>query len=278
MNEKRRDDRSWLEVGDLVFARRYAFYDQQIGAILTAAGPVIIDTRSTPSQARQIFDDLRLLTGLPVAAVINSHHHYDHTFGNALFRPASIWGHIRCAQRMLAISAADLAEIAEEAPELVAELANVIIDPPDRTFGDEGLDLEIGGRPIELRYLGRGHTDDDIVVVVPDADVVFAGDLVENGAPPYFGDGYPLDWPATLRRLVPLAVGAVVPGHGEVGDRAFVERTIAEVGAIAKLARRVAAGTLDLAAAIAAAPYPAEAAREPIERGRAQALGELDPS
>lgn len=266
----------WLEVGERVFTRRYRFFDQQIGAILTDAGPVVIDTRSTPGQAREILTDLRALTLLPVAAVIDTHHHFDHTFGNAEFRPAPIWGHTRCAERVRTTSAADIAEIAAETPEIAAELAEVVLDPPDRTFADAAT-LELGGRAIELRHLGRGHTDDDIVIVVGDADVLFAGDLLENGAPPYFGDGYPLDWPVTLRAIRPLVRGAVVPGHGAVADLVFVDRSIAEIGAIAELAGRVAAGDLVLDDAIAAAPYPAKAAREAIERGLAQALGELDP-
>lgn len=277
MSDRARRYHRWTQVGDRVFTRRYRFYDQQIGAILTDDGPVVVDTRSSPSQARELLHDLHSLTVLPVAAVIDTHHHYDHTFGNALFRPAPIWGHTRCALHMLEITAADRAEIAEEAPQIAAELDDVVIDPPDRTFGDEGAELRIGGRPIALRYLGRGHTDGDIVVAVPDAAVVFGGDLLENGAPPYFGDGYPLDWPDTLGMLVPLVTGAVVPGHGDIGDLAFVERSIAEVGAIAELARQVSAGSLDMTAAIAAAPYRPQAAREAIERGLAQARGELDP-
>jgi glyoxylase-like metal-dependent hydrolase (beta-lactamase superfamily II) len=266
----------WLEVGDRVFTRRYRFFDQQIGAILTDAGPVVVDTRSTPGQAREILADLRGLTALPVAAVIDTHHHFDHAFGNAVFRPAPIWGHARCAERIRATTPADITKLAAEEPRIAAGLAEVILDPPDRTFSDAAT-LELGGRPIELRHLGRGHTDDDIVIVVPDADVLFAGDLVENGAPPYFGDGYPLDWPATLRAIRPLVRGAVVPGHGDVADLAFLDRSIAEIGAVAELAGRVAAGELDLDGAIAAAPYPVEAAREAIGRGLAQARGELDP-
>ena len=268
----------WTEVADRVLVGRYRFFDQDIGAILTEDGPVVVDTRSTPDQAREILDDLRTLSRLAVAAVINTHHHFDHAFGNATFRPAPIWGHLRCARHVLETTAADLAEIAEESPELADGLKDVVLDPPDRTFGDEGVAIDVGGRTIELRFLGRGHTDDDIVVVVPDAGVLFAGDLVENGNPPYFGDGYPLDWPATLRAVRGLVSGVVVPGHGDVADLAFVERTIADVAAVAELARRVAAGSLDLDAAIAAAPYPAEHAREPIERGLAQARGELDPA
>jgi glyoxylase-like metal-dependent hydrolase (beta-lactamase superfamily II) len=266
----------WLEVGDRVFTRRYRFFDQQIGAILTDAGPVVVDTRSTGRQAREILADLGALTGLPVAAVIDTHHHFDHAFGNAVFRPAPIWGHTRCAERIRATTAAEIAEIAADTPRIAAELAETVLDPPDRTFS-EAAALELGGRTIELRYLGRGHTDDDIVVAVEDAGVLFAGDLLENGAPPYFGDGYPLDWPATLRAVRRLVRGAVVPGHGDVADLAFVDRSIAEVAAIAELAGRVVAGELALDDAIAAAPYPAAPAREAIERGMAQAAGVLDP-
>ena len=71
-----------------------------------------------------------------------------------------------------------------------------MIDPPDQVF-DDAATIDVGGRPVELRFLGRGHTDHDAVVVVPGAAVGFAGDLLEANAVPYFGDGFPLDWPAT---------------------------------------------------------------------------------
>ena len=277
---------AWLEIGERVFVRRYRFLDQEIGAILTDAGPVVIDTRSTVGHAREVIDDLRRLTKLPVAAVIDTHHHFDHTYGNHEFRPAPIWGHVRCAsriQRMVddpAAHAANQAEVAEEYPRIADQISDVVPDPPDQTVGDEGADIEIGGRRFELRWLGRGHTDNDLVIRVPDASVVFAGDLLENGAPPWTGDGYPLDWPLTATAILALTAGsravAVVPGHGAVGDRAFVERSLAEFEAIAGLARRVHAGELDLAAAVAAGPWPAEVSKETIERGLAQLRGELD--
>ena len=65
--------------------------------------------------------------------------------------------------------------------------------------------MDIGGRVLELRHLGRGHTDGDLVVLVPDAGVLLAGDLVEEGAPPSFEDSYPLEWPETLAALLHLA-------------------------------------------------------------------------
>jgi glyoxylase-like metal-dependent hydrolase (beta-lactamase superfamily II) len=136
--------------------------------------------------------------------------------------------------------------------------------------------VEVGDRLVELSYHGRGHTDNDIVAFVPDAAVLFAGDLLEADATPSFGDSYPLEWADTAERLLPLAVGAVVPGHGTVGDRSFVERQVAEFRAIAALARRVHAGELDLEAAIAASPYSPETSRDPLERALAQLRGDLD--
>ena len=141
-------------------------------------------------------------------------------------------------------------------PEMADELADVVLDPPDKTFTDTAT-VEFGGRTVELRYLGRGHTDNDIVIVVGDADVVCAGDLLENGAPPYFGDGFPMDWPATAAGLLEL-VGertVVVPGHGDPAGREFAATSLAAFQDLAALARRVHAGELDLVAAVEQAPY-----------------------
>jgi glyoxylase-like metal-dependent hydrolase (beta-lactamase superfamily II) len=268
----------WSEVGDRVFVRRYAFYDQNIGAILGDDGVLIVDTRVSHRQADEILGDLRELTPLPVRAVVNTHGHNDHAFGNHRFRPAPIWGHARCAAMVRDTGAAQIRAVSAALPELAGDLADVVLDPPDRTFdGDEAtLAFDSGGRRIDLRYLGRGHTDNDIVVVVPDADVLFAGDLVEAGAPPYFGDGYPMDWPATVERLVELVAGAAVPGHGDVGDRGFIVRSMVELREIAQLAAMVHDGTIGLDDAVLRTPYPADAAHEPLERALAQLRGELD--
>ena len=189
----------WREIGDGVFVRRYRFYDQSIGAIIGRERVAIIDTRTTHAQARELRDDLRALTPLPVV-VIDSHGHYDHAFGNSVFRPAPIWGHVRCPAFLLREGELARARVSAEIPELAADLAEVVFDPPDRTF-ETTASIDLGGRTIELRYLGRGHTDNDIVVIAPDAAVLFAGDLLENGATPSFGDSYPLEWPATARAL-----------------------------------------------------------------------------
>jgi glyoxylase-like metal-dependent hydrolase (beta-lactamase superfamily II) len=271
---------AWLEVGDRVFTWRFEFFDQQIGAILGGRDVVAIDTRSTPVQAREIVAAVRELTSDPVSIVLNTHWHWDHTFGNSVFRPATIWGHARVPARLREQGAATIEKAAGWVPDIAADLRTVVIDPPDRTF-EEAATVEVGDRALRLTYLGRGHTDTDIAIEVPDAlgpgrNVLFAGDLLEEGATPSFGDSYPLEWPGTVERLLPLATGAVVPGHGAVGDRSFVERQLEEFRANAALARRVHAGELDLDAAIEASPYSAETARDPLERALEQLRGELD--
>lgn len=267
----------WTEVGDRVFVRRYAFYDQNIVAILGDDGVLIVDTRISHRQADEILTDLAVLTPLPVRAVVNTHGHNDHAFGNHRFRPAPIWGHERCAAMVRDTGRDQIERVSVAMPDLADDLAAVILDPPDRTFAAEAVvPFDAGGRLVELRHLGRGHTDNDIVVLIPDADVLLAGDLLENDATPYFGDGYPLDWPTTVERLVELVTGAVVPGHGRVGDRSLAVRQMTEFRAIAELAGMVHQGTIDLDAAVLRTPYPADAARAPLERALAQLRGDLD--
>ncbi|HEX2756844.1 MAG TPA: MBL fold metallo-hydrolase [Candidatus Limnocylindrales bacterium] len=267
----------WTEVGLGVFVRRYQFYDQNIVAIRGDDGFLVVDTRVSHRQADEILADLRSLSALPVRAVVNTHGHSDHAFGNARFRPAPIWGHTRCATMVRDTGDRQRAGTAAAIPELAEELAEVVLDPPDRLFDTATtVPFDAGGRVVELRYLGRGHTDNDIVVLIPDADVLLAGDLLENDATPNFGDGFPLDWPVTVEALVDLVTGAVVPGHGSVGDQAFAVRQMTEFRAIAELAALVDRGVIGLDDAVLRTPYPTDAAREPLERALAQLRGELD--
>jgi glyoxylase-like metal-dependent hydrolase (beta-lactamase superfamily II) len=268
---------SWTEVGDRVFVTRYRFYDQNIGVVLGEEAALLVDTRLSHRQAEEIRADLRSLTPLPVGVVVNTHGHSDHCFGNHPFRPATIWGHERCVAMIEATGVRQRDATIAAIPDLATELYEVVFDPPDRTFAESAtVEIEPGGRSVDLRYLGRGHTDNDIVVLVRNANVMFAGDLLEADATPFFGDGFPIDWPATVERLVELASGAVVPGHGTVGDQAFAVRQLGEFREIAELARLVDAGVLGIDAAVVRTPYPADAALEPLTRAMAQLRGELD--
>jgi glyoxylase-like metal-dependent hydrolase (beta-lactamase superfamily II) len=264
----------WQEVGRDVFVRRYPFFDQNIGVVLGPDGVLVVDTRTTHAQARELHRELRELTPQPVRAVVNTHFHYDHTFGNRVFRPAPIWGHQLCAVRLVEVGEKMRAAASIEIPQLAQDLRDVVIDPPDVTF-DERAVVDAVGRDVDLRYLGRGHTESDIVVVVPDADVLFAGDLLENGATPYFADAYPLDWPATCEAVVALVSGAVVPGHGDIADRDFAVEQTEQLRSLAYLARRVQLGEIGFDDALDASPFPRAASREPLERTLSQLRGEL---
>ena len=268
---------TWVELGDRVFVRRYEFYDQNIGVVLGDGGVLVIDTRSTHAQARELQADLRMLTADPVTVVVDTHGHFDHAFGNHVFRPATIWGQAGCPPFMARTGEERRARIKKQEPSLAADLDEVVIDPPDRVF-DETATLEVGDRVVELRYLGRGHTDHDIVISVPDAAVVFAGDLIEGGNVPFYNDGYPLDWPETGFRLAELVHGTVVPGHGDHAGRAFATQQAEAIGTIAELGRQIHRGELDLEAAIERTPFPdfpPEDVRAPLQRTLAQLNGEL---
>jgi glyoxylase-like metal-dependent hydrolase (beta-lactamase superfamily II) len=267
----------WREVGDRVFVRRYRTwneepFDQNVGAILGADGVVIIDTRASHRLADELLDDLRGLTRAPVVAVVNTHHHWDHTWGNARFAATPRWGHVRCAERVLADSEAARRRVTDAEPSLAEELAEVAFTPPDRTFTDAAI-LDLDDRQLELRHLGRGHTDNDVIIAVPDARVLFAGDLLENDATPGFGDAFPISWAATALRLSILVDGAVVPGHGSVGDRGFADRQASDLAALAGLGRSLVEGRLDEAEAVRRSPFPPGPSTTALARIRLELAG-----
>jgi glyoxylase-like metal-dependent hydrolase (beta-lactamase superfamily II) len=256
----------WQEVGDRVWVRRYESLDQTIGVIGGAAGLVVIDTRATHRLADALREDLRALPG-SLAAVINTHGHWDHTFGNARFAEMPIWGHVRCAAMITERGEEMRARLVEAYPAEAEDFREVVLTPPSKLFDDAAM-LDLGDRQVAMRYLGRGHTDNDIVITVPEASVLFAGDLLENAPAPGFGDSYPVAWAATGIALLGLVEGAVVPGHGDVVDRAFAERQVAELGDLAELAQAAINGSIGLDEAIRRSPFPAEPTGEALERAR----------
>ncbi|HZZ97318.1 MAG TPA: MBL fold metallo-hydrolase [Jatrophihabitantaceae bacterium] len=222
----------WREVGDRIFVRRHTSFDLNVGLVVGTDACLVIDSRESQRAGMELARAIRTITPAPWA-VVNTHAHYDHFLGNAAFAPAPIWALDRCKERIVASGPAQLATFGDGETTLV---------PPTDTFAPPSHDLDVGGRPVALRHLGRGHTDNDIVVGVD--DVIFAGDLVEQGAPPSFDDAYPGEWPATLAALLPLCRGPVVPGHGDVADATFVRDQQAVLGSVAHLSREEAAHSL----------------------------------
>ncbi len=215
--------------------------------ILTDDEALVIDSQITPAAGRALVADLKAVTSKPVRYVVDSHYHYDHAFGNQVFAPgAEVIGHDNTRRRLLtnvmeqytylnsvqpvpARVDALKQRIAQEAdPQqkaaLERQVANslayleqvkeVKVTPPNLTF-DQTMTLYRGAREIRLLYLGRGHTDTDVVVFLPKERIVCTGDLMESVVS-YMGDSYPEDWIATLERLKGLDFDTVMPGHGVV--------------------------------------------------------------
>lgn len=246
---------------------------------------LVVDTRGSHRQADELRAHLAELGPAPVRWVVNTHGHFDHCFGNARFRPplghAELWGH-EAIVPYLALHGEQARRARIDAdPDHREELEEVVVTPPDHLVGDAG-PVDLGDREVRLHHVGRGHTDNDLVLVVPDASVVFAGDLVEESAPPAFGDdAFPLDWPATAARLVDL-VGdgaTVVPGHGDVVDRAFTEAQRDDLAAVADLVRELHGAGVPAERALAEGahrwPWPAGGLAEAVRRGYAQLDGSL---
>lgn len=278
-------DEGWREAGERVFRKRFEPCDVTVTAVVGGDGVAVVDTRCSVAEAREAREQIARLTPAPVRWVVNTHAHFDHTWGNAQFLaprqdpPARIWGHETLPARFdpeepeLAGFLKQLAAVDEAWAGRVAALE---LAPPTELVG-EAATLDLGGRLVELRHLGRGHTEGDLWIRVPDAGVVLSGDLVEQSGPPCFGvDSFPLEWAATLDRALewmgPDPV--VVPGHGEPVDRAFVAGQRAQIDAIAReIARLHAAGVkAEDAAAEGTWPVEVEALREAVSRGYA-ALG-----
>lgn len=257
----------WRELGDQVYVRRYESYDLNIGLIVGATAALIIDSRQHSEAAAQLAAEVRAVTPRPWL-VVNTHAHFDHTFGNAelarLHGPGlDIWAHER--------GVTSLRDYGDIQAHVLGVRAEILL--PNRTVSTEAT-LGLGGRTVTLRHPGRAHTDHDIVVSDEQSGILFAGDIVEQGAPPSFEDSFPLDWPAALGRVLTLAPSSVVPGHGDVVDRAYIAQQRDDIAAVADLARTAWADGLAASETPATGPYPRDVTITAVERAYRQLRGD----
>ncbi|MDZ5623226.1 MBL fold metallo-hydrolase [Nocardioides bizhenqiangii] len=270
----------FAEIADRVWVARYPWLDVNVSVVGGSRGLVVVDTHSSALVAREVVADVRALGAGEVVAVVNTHEHFDHTFGNVTFREeygAGLPIHATDEAAARTIAAGERIKRAYDAeaddPHRDEVLATTIV-PADQVFSSASV-LDLGDRAVELVHPGRGHTGGDLVVRVPAADALLAGDLVEESAPPaYGGDSYPLDWPQTLDLVLNLTTpgSVVVPGHGAVVDRAFVQDQRSDIGVVAETIRDLAGRGVPLADALAAAewPFPAERLADAVRRGYEQ--------
>ncbi|GAA3580859.1 MBL fold metallo-hydrolase [Amycolatopsis ultiminotia] len=258
---------SWTEVAEGVHARRHEELDLTTGLVLGAERCLVVDTRGDVDQGTEWAAAVRELTDLPWT-VVYTHAHFDHAFGSTPFLPCDVWAHPGCLTELVEHGDAEKRKWAaryreQGRPDIAGALDRTAVVPPDRLV-PEHVELDLGGRTAVLRHPGRGHTGHDLLVHVPDAGVVFAGDLVEHGPHGFtegsFGpDTHLAHWPAALDALLSLAPQVVVPGHGEPVDAAFVRR---HRDGLRTLAGLKAAGATP---AGAVSPYPADVTRAALE-------------
>jgi glyoxylase-like metal-dependent hydrolase (beta-lactamase superfamily II) len=262
----------WLELGDGVLVRRYAELDLSVGLVLGDGGCLVVDTRGDLVQGAELAAAVREVTSAPWTVAL-THAHYDHCFGTAPFLPCDVWAHELCGVDLVATGVPQRDAVAEAfrahgrqgAADRIAAVEPVL---PTRLVTDRA-ELSIGGRRVVLAHFGPAHTDHDLVVQVPDAGVVFAGDLVEQGAPPAFEDAFPLAWPTAVDGILDLAPRIVSPGHGEPVDADFVAAQRAELAVLARLCAEIASDRRSVADALRHSPYPLDVLRTAADRSRA---------
>tara|TARA_B100000959_G_scaffold202929_1_gene212504 strand:+ start:671 stop:1513 length:843 start_codon:yes stop_codon:yes gene_type:complete len=195
------------------------------GIIIGDDSVLVIDSLRVPSFARDLIQDVKTITEKPIGFVIDTHSHWDHSWGNEEFPEATIIGHKNCYAEMI-----DMEWNEEWRKKVVSsndpwsEEGNLVnITPPNMTF-ETSMQLYFGGREIDLKYFGRAHTSGDIYIHLPKEKIVFTGDVAQDGGVPYLGDCYPADWPETDNQLASLPIERFMSGHGPIGDHnALVE-------------------------------------------------------
>ena len=207
-----------VEVADGVFA-----YVQATGGLcISNAGFIvgdddvlIVDTLFTRSMNREFQAHIRRVTSKPVRHLINTHHHVDHTLGNALFPESCIIAHHMAPAEMERVEVPGI--LPRVVPHFAADIEGVPVRLPDITF-EGSLEFNLGERRVQLFSLTPGHSFSDVVVYLPQERVLFAGDIAFFRVTPVTFDGYVSGWIRSIDRLARMDVDVVVPGHGPVGD------------------------------------------------------------
>jgi len=179
-------------------------------AVVTAAGVILIDDKFAIDH-ENILATLKTITTQPIRYVVNTHHHADHTGGNA-----------KLLQLHVPIVASEQA-VGHMADDSDSRFVEATAGVPTLAFRDRAT-IRLGGQVVELLQLGRGHTNGDVVAYLPARRVLVTGDLFTFGpATPqlidYAAGGSAKEWPATLDQALKLDFDTVVPGHGGLATR-----------------------------------------------------------
>jgi glyoxylase-like metal-dependent hydrolase (beta-lactamase superfamily II) len=189
-------------------------FNANAGFVVTDEGVVVFDALGSPALGAALRARIREITPQPVRHVVISHYHADHFYGLQAFKPegATVWAH-RLALPYLASEAPAL-RLAERRDSLFPWVnARTRIVAPDRTIAGES-SFRLGGLTFRLIPAGPAHTPEDLMMLVEEEGVLFAGDLIFAGRIPYVGDADSRAWLEALDRLAKRPPARIVTGHG----------------------------------------------------------------
>ncbi|MFD4877048.1 MBL fold metallo-hydrolase [Streptomyces sp. NPDC058420] len=195
-----------------------------IGVIGGRDAVLVVETGLGPRNAEKVLEFAAEYARGRRIYLTTTHFHPEHAFGAQAFTGEATFLVNRAQADDLRVKGAGYLDMFRGLGAPVArQLEGVVLPEPDLVY-DDAYDLELGGRVVQLRATGRAHSQGDQVVRVPDADVLFTGDLVEAGQfaifpwfPPYDTDVSGTRWIAVMERLAGEGARVVVPGHGAVG-------------------------------------------------------------
>ncbi len=184
---------------------------------------VVIDA-NFPQGAREVVEAIRKTTDRPIRYVLDTHHHGDHAYGNAILADAgaSIVAQANCARLLRTVGPKEFEE-ASKGPTGRKDVAQSRLKPPTVVFDDK-LVLEDGKQRVEFLHFGHSHTIGDAVAYLPKHKILCTGDACVNGAYNFMGHSDLASWIRALERMQQLDVKTVVPGHGPLAGKELLEK------------------------------------------------------
>lgn len=188
--------------------------DPNTGVIVGDDGVMVVDAQATPAMADDVIARITKVTDKPVKYVLLTHFHAVRTLGASAFKGVDILASDATRGLIAERGKEDMDSEIARFPRLFRGAETIPgLTWPTITFPDQ-TSVWLGRREVRIMHIGRGHTAGDVIAIVPDAGVVFSGDLVEYKSACYCGDAHFTDWLATLDHLAELQANALVPGRG----------------------------------------------------------------
>ena len=205
---------SFEEIGNDLFAFT-AEGDPNSGIIVGDDSVMVIDAQATPTLARQVIQKVRSVTDKPISHLVLSHYHAVRVLGAAEYKASNIIMSSKARSMVVERGQEDWDSEFDRFPRLFKGHEEISgLTWPTTTF-DKKMSLFLGKRLVDLYFLGRAHTAGDIVIHVPDSNVLFTGDIVEYKSACYCGDAHLQDWPKTLGKIAKFQAVSLVPGRGD---------------------------------------------------------------